>query len=89
VTCSDLLVCYLSFAREAAGALGTRLSLRPLFPRDSVLASLGRDSRRGIADAYLDFHVIASEAKQSILSLRRAMDCFASLAMTASGGLKF
>jgi hypothetical protein len=26
--------------------------------------------------------VIASEAKQSILSLRGAMDCFASLAMT-------
>jgi hypothetical protein len=27
-------------------------------------------------------HVIASEAKQSILSLRGEMDCFASLAMT-------
>jgi len=32
----------------------------------------------------LEFHVIASEAKQSILSLRRTMDCFASLAMTVS-----
>jgi len=29
-------------------------------------------------------NVIASEAKQSILSLRGEMDCFASLAMTAS-----
>jgi hypothetical protein len=28
-------------------------------------------------------NVIASEAKQSILPLRREMDCFASLAMTA------
>ena len=28
-------------------------------------------------------HVIASEAKQSILSLRGGMDCFASLAMTS------
>jgi hypothetical protein len=28
-------------------------------------------------------NVIASEAKQSILSLPSAMDCFASLAMTA------
>jgi hypothetical protein len=28
------------------------------------------------------FHVIASAAKQSILSLRREMDCFAALAMT-------
>jgi len=29
------------------------------------------------------FHVIASAAKQSILSLRGKMDCFAALAMTA------
>jgi hypothetical protein len=27
-----MLVCFIYFAREAAGALGTRLSLRPLFP---------------------------------------------------------
>jgi hypothetical protein len=40
-------------------------------------------SRREIANARLQFHVIASGAKQSILSLRGAMDCFASLAMTA------
>jgi hypothetical protein len=31
--------------------------------------------------------VIASEAKQSILSLRGEMDCFASLAMTVSKSL--
>jgi hypothetical protein len=31
----------------------------------------------------LEFHVIASEAKQSTLSLRGKMDCFAALAMTA------
>jgi hypothetical protein len=36
--------------------------------------------RREIAEAYLA--VIASEAKQSSLSLCCAMDCFASLAMT-------
>jgi hypothetical protein len=44
--------------------------------------------RRGVASAYLDFHVIArSEAtKQSILSLRGTMDCFASLAMTVYFG---
>jgi hypothetical protein len=34
------------------------------------------------ANARLQFHVIASAAKQSILSLRGAMDCFAALAMT-------
>ena len=36
------------------------------------------------AKVCLEFHVIASEAKQSILSLRGTMDCFASLAMTVS-----
>jgi hypothetical protein len=36
------------------------------------------------ADARLQVHVIASEAKQSILSLRGKMDCFAALAMTVS-----
>jgi len=35
------------------------------------------------AKSRLQFRVIASEAKQSIFSLRGAMDCFASLAMTA------
>ena len=35
-----------------------------------------------VFSALRPFHVIASEAKQSILSLRRRMDCFASLAMT-------
>jgi hypothetical protein len=39
-------------------------------------------SRRGNAKACLG--VIASEAKQSTLSLRGEMDCFASLAMTVS-----
>jgi hypothetical protein len=37
-------------------------------------------SRRGNAE--LSLAVIASEAKQSILSLCGQMDCFASLAMT-------
>jgi hypothetical protein len=38
-------------------------------------------SRGGVAHSRLD--VVASEAKQSILSLRGEMDCFAALAMTA------
>ena len=40
-------------------------------------------SRREAANACLELHVIASAAKQSILSLRGKMDCFASLALTA------
>src|SRR5260370_26441064 len=37
------LVCFIYFAREAAGALATRLSLRPLFSEArTVLANLGR-----------------------------------------------
>jgi len=39
---------------------------------------------RGEDEVVCGFFVIASEAKQSILSLRGAMDCFASLAMTVS-----
>jgi hypothetical protein len=35
-----------------------------------------------VVKSCLEFHVIASAAKQSILSLRGEMDCFASLAMT-------
>jgi hypothetical protein len=34
-------------------------------------------SRGEVVNACLEFHVIASEAKQSILSLRGEMDCFA------------
>jgi hypothetical protein len=42
------------------------------------------ESRRENAEAHLEFNVVASEAKQSILPLRGNIDCFASLAMTAS-----
>jgi hypothetical protein len=41
------LVCFIYFAREAAGALATRLSLRPLFiEARTVLANLGRIAPR-------------------------------------------
>ena len=41
------LVCYFYFAREAAGAAGTRLSLRPLFLEgQGFLQQLGRNARR-------------------------------------------
>ncbi len=43
------LVCFSYFAREAAGAAGTRHSLRPLLLRDIVLQSSGA-SRRESAD---------------------------------------
>jgi hypothetical protein len=45
---------------------------------------LGRIARRGRERAS-GFFVIASEAKQSILSLCGEMDCFAALAMTTPG----
>jgi hypothetical protein len=66
-------------------AHGLRVQRAPGIPH--ALYSLGErflhnsgKSCREIAGAY--FHVIASEAKQSILFLRGAMDCFAALAMT-------
>jgi hypothetical protein len=69
--------------REAAGATGTRLSLRPLFFEAKDFAQLGRES---VARSRKHVNVIArSEAtKQSTLSLCGQMDCFASLAMTDS-----
>jgi hypothetical protein len=44
------------------------------------IADLARKTCGEIADSYLN--VIASAAKQSILSSRGTMDCFAALAMT-------
>jgi hypothetical protein len=55
-TCGDYARVLYYFAREAAGALGIRHSLRPLLSRDNVLASLGRYSRRGNADLCLKRH---------------------------------
>jgi hypothetical protein len=81
---SLLLVCVLPIpsAHEAAGATGIRHSPRPLWAEDKRKTSGA--SRGEIADACLD--VIASAAKQSILSYRGKMDCFASLAMTVYFG---
>src|ERR1700738_4338177 len=47
------LACYLHFAREAAGATGTRHSPRPLLGDISCIDSGA--SRRGIAEAYLNW----------------------------------
>jgi hypothetical protein len=55
-------------AHEAAGATGIRHSPRPLWAENSSNASGA--SRREDANVRLEFHVIASAAKQSILSLR-------------------
>ena len=41
-----MLVCFIYFAREAAGATGTRLSLRPLAFEGHYLAKLGRVAPR-------------------------------------------
>jgi hypothetical protein len=46
-----MLVCFFTFAREAAGALGTRHSPRPLFSGRKIPAQLGRNPRREIADS--------------------------------------
>src|SRR5215472_8873604 len=44
-----MLVCFFVFANEAMGAASARHSLRPLIKRDTALAELGRNSRRGNA----------------------------------------
>jgi hypothetical protein len=68
--------------------LGTRLSLHPLFIEGRRLANLGRYRRRENAESHLEFHVIASEAKQSILSSRGEMDCFAEPVISARALLR-
>jgi hypothetical protein len=67
--------------RAAAGATGTRLSLRPLIWEGRCSCKNSSASRRENAEECVDV-VIASEAKQSISPSKERMDCFASLAMT-------
>ena len=67
-------------AQGAAGAVGTRLSLRPLLSEGANFLHTSGAVRREKAESYSS--VIASEAKQSNLSLLGDMDCFTSLAMT-------
>src|SRR6266581_102596 len=64
---------------------GCGCHVHPASPRPQWAEDLAKPrgaSRGEIVNVYLD--VIASEAKQSILSLRGEMDCFAALAMTVS-----
>jgi len=73
------LVCFLHFAHEAAGAMGTRHSPRPLLG-GSFMHNPGA-TRRGIAKVYVNYSdVIArSESDEAIqiASALRRMDCFA------------
>ncbi|WP_212416755.1 hypothetical protein, partial [Bradyrhizobium sp. AUGA SZCCT0222] len=76
-----------TIAHETAGAARIRHSLRPLnFGGAEFLAKLGRDVPR---EREIAFVVIASAAKQSMPPHEERMDCFASLAMTLVGCLKF
>src|SRR5258705_5228990 len=79
------LVCFVYFAREAAGALATRLSLRPLFSRRrNDFYKTRALSRRGNAGSYLNAPSLRGAKRRSNPHLFcRQMDCFASLAMTA------
>src|SRR6266567_9008362 len=58
-TCGDYArVLYLSFARETAGAAGTRHSLRPLFCWANGFCKNSGGSRRGNAEAYLASEIV-------------------------------
>jgi hypothetical protein len=52
------LVWFLSFPREAAGAMSTRHSLRPLLSEGHVEARLGRIARAESAGACLDVAIL-------------------------------
>jgi hypothetical protein len=78
-TCGDALACFLHFARGAAGAAGTRLSLRPLISAD------GSRTTRALRAVRSRIRILPSlRAKRSnpLLLPCCLMDCFASLAMT-------
>jgi hypothetical protein len=63
------------------GASGARHPRALISERAGIYWQTSGEPRR--ENAYVCSNVIASEAKQSILSLLGAMDCFASLAMTS------
>src|ERR1700732_3955927 len=69
------LVCYQHTAHEAAGATGTRHSPRPLWAKVSYKTRAHRaaGSRSHIVTSLRG----AQATKQSILSLRGELDCFA------------
>src|SRR5438105_9169845 len=85
--CGDYArVLYLSFAREAMGAAGTRHSLRPLFSWANGFVRLGRitppgaNARRRHCEERLVRRSSTSEVeatKQSSFLRRGEMDCFA------------
>jgi len=77
------LVCYQHTAHEAAGATGTRHS-HALYGGERFINDSGARAARPRNSYPKLSNVIASAAKQSILSFRGEMDCFAALAMTIS-----
>jgi len=83
--CTCMLVCasLLRIAHETAGAASTRHSLLPPILKEGTSSCKPRADHAARTRNYI--RVIASAAKQSILSLCREVDCFASLAMTWMG----
>src|ERR1700704_5867170 len=79
--CTRLLVCVrpIPSTREAAGATGTRRSPRPLWAEDTSTARAHRAAR---AKSYADSSSLRAQRSNPFF-LCGAMDCFASLAMTA------
>ncbi|SRR6266702_3045809 len=70
------------FCTRAAGALGTRHSPRPLFFKGRKNFNGSGATRGEGAEVCLGVIARSEATRQSTLSLRREMDCFASLAMT-------
>jgi hypothetical protein len=72
-----MLVCLLYFAREAAGALGTRLSLRPLISQEfkAKLARIARRDREVVSSRHCEEH--SDEAIHSFFVLCHGLLRFA------------
>jgi hypothetical protein len=75
------LVCFLSFAREAAGATGTRLSLRPLFSEGRRIVHRSGASRRENAEVCPHGDVIARGERDEAIHTLLVEPWIASLAL--------
>jgi len=74
------------FAREAAGALATRLSLRPLFSRAEILAQPGRIApREGGGMFAIGAPSLRARRSNPFFLCAAAMDCFVASAPRNDG----
>jgi hypothetical protein len=74
-TCGDYARVFVFITHEAAGALATRHSPRPLLGERFMHNSAA--SRREIAESYLNLEAVIARSEATKQSIALAVDCFA------------